>query len=52
MFGGTVTGVGAVVGVGIVVALVSRSFDEYREAIDAGRPPPEPGCETDQDGHD
>lgn len=51
-FGGAVTGAGAVVGVGVVVALVTRSFDEYREAIDAGRPPPEPGCETDQDGHD
>ena len=51
-FGGTVTAAGAVVGVGVVVALATRSFDEYREAVEAGRPPPEPGCETDQDGHD
>jgi hypothetical protein len=48
-FSGAITGAGAVVGVGVVVALVTRSFDEYREAIDAGRPPPEPGCETDGD---
>lgn len=41
--------VGAFVGVGLVVALVTRSFDEYYEAIEARRPPPEPGCETDDD---
>lgn len=39
---------GAVVGVGIVAALVVRSFDEYRAAVDANRPPPEPGCEADE----
>lgn len=50
--GGTVTAAGAIVGVAVVVALVTRSFDEYREAVEAGRPPPEPGCENDQDGHD
>jgi hypothetical protein len=41
-----VTGVGAFIGVGLVVALATRSFDEHREAIAAGRPPPTPGCET------
>lgn len=49
-FGGAVTAVGAVVGVGVVVALATRSFDEYHEAVEAGRPPPEPGCETDVNG--
>lgn len=51
-FGGVVTAAGAIVGVGVVVALATRSFDEYHEAVSAGRPPPEPGCETDEDGHD
>ena len=51
-FGGTVTAGGAIVGVGVVVALATRSFDEYHKTVEAGRPPPEPGCETDQDGHD
>ncbi len=41
------TAAGAVVGIGLVVALATRSFDEYREAVAAQRPPPEPGCETD-----
>lgn len=43
-----VTAIGAVIGVGLVVALVTRSFDEYRDAMAANRPPPEPGCETDE----
>ena len=41
-----VTAIGAFIGVGLVVALATRSFDEHREAIAAGRPPPTPGCET------
>jgi hypothetical protein len=41
-----VTAIGAFIGVGLVVALATRSFDEHREAINAGRPPPTPGCET------
>lgn len=41
-----VTAIGAFVGVGLVVALATRSFDEHREAVAAGRPPPTPGCET------
>lgn len=42
-----VTAIGALIGVGLVVALVTRSFDEYREAVAANRPGPTPGCETD-----
>jgi hypothetical protein len=41
-----VTAVAAVVAMGLVVALVTRSFEEYNEAVAARRPPPEPGCET------
>ena len=44
-----VTAIGALIGVGLVVALVTRSFDEYREAVEANRPPPGPGCETGDD---
>lgn len=44
----TVTAIGAVVGVGLVVALAMRSFDEYREAIEADRPPPTAGCESEE----
>jgi hypothetical protein len=40
------TAIGAFIGVGLVVALATRSFDEHREAVAAGRPPPTPGCET------
>jgi len=43
---GVATGLGAFVGVGLVVALATRSFDEYHEALAANRPPPSPGCET------
>ena len=31
VFGATLTGLGSMVGIGLVVALVVRSFDEYRE---------------------
>ena len=44
---GIVTAIAAFIGVGIVAALVSRSFDEYNERIDAGMPPTGVGCETD-----
>jgi hypothetical protein len=37
------------VGVGLVAALVTRSFDEYNERFDAGLPPPGVGCESDGD---
>jgi hypothetical protein len=42
------TGIGALIGIGLVVALVTRSFDEYHEAIARRETPPEPGCETDE----
>ena len=32
----TTTGIGALVGIGLVVALATRSFDEYREAVARG----------------
>lgn len=44
--GATVTGIAAFIGVGIVAALVLRSFDEYNEHVVAGTPPPTPGCEV------
>ena len=34
------------VGVGVVAALVTRSFDEYHERLDAGLPPTDVGCEV------
>jgi len=43
-----VTGIAALIAMGLVVALVTRSFEEYHEAIAARRPPPEPGCETNE----
>ena len=41
---GAVTGLGALVGVGMIAALTTRSFDEYRAAIAARQPPPTTGC--------
>ena len=46
--GAVLAGVGTAIGVGLVVALATRSFDEYHEAVSARRPPPQPGCETDE----
>lgn len=43
----TLTGIGALVGIGMVVALATRSFDEYRDAVASGRKPPRTGCDTD-----
>ncbi len=42
----TATGLGTLVGICMVVALATRSFDEYREAIDRGAEPPTTGCST------
>ena len=36
-------------GVGLVAALVTRSFDEYNERIGAALPPTGVGCESDED---
>jgi hypothetical protein len=45
--GGTVVlGIASLIGVGLVAALVTRSFDEYNDSVEAGRPPPEVGCEV------
>jgi hypothetical protein len=43
---GIVTAIASFVGVGIVAALVTRSFDEYNERVDAGLPPTGVGCEV------
>ena len=40
----TTTGIGALVGIGLVVALATRSFDEYREAVNRGLQPPTSTC--------
>lgn len=45
--GGAVLGIASFFGVGLVAALVTRSFDEYNEHVEAGTPPPTPGCESD-----
>ena len=44
--GGLVSAVIAFIGVGLVAALVTRSFDEYNERVDAGLPPTGVGCEV------
>ena len=41
---GFVTGIGALIGVGMIAALTTRSFDEYQAAVAANRPPPTTGC--------
>jgi hypothetical protein len=43
---GVVTAIASFIGVGIVAALVTRSFDEYNERLDAGLPPTGVGCEV------
>ncbi|GMQ93090.1 MAG: hypothetical protein BMS9Abin12_0567 [Acidimicrobiia bacterium] len=43
--GGLITAALSFVGVGLVAALVTRSFDEYNERIAAGLPPTGVGCE-------
>lgn len=47
---GVVVGIASFIGVGIVAALVTRSFDEYNERLDAGLPPTGVGCENPEDG--
>lgn len=49
LIAGIVTGIGALIGVGMIAALTARSFDEYREATAANRPPPTTGCDRDED---
>ena len=43
---GIITAIASFIGVGIVAALVTRSFDEYNERVDAGLPPTGVGCEV------
>jgi hypothetical protein len=45
-FGGLVGAVISFIGVGLVAALVTRSFDEYYEREAAGLPPTGVGCEV------
>lgn len=42
----TTTGIGALVGIGLVVALATRSFDEYQQAVARGAAPPATSCST------
>ena len=49
---GVVAGLASLVGVGLVAALVTRSFDEYNEHVAAGAPPPAAGCESEPEDHD
>ncbi len=44
----TVSGIGALVGIGLVVALATRSFDEYGEAVERGQATPTTGSSTDE----
>ena len=43
----TTTGIGALVGIGLVVALATRSFDEYQESQRRGTPPTISSCGVD-----
>lgn len=47
---GVATAIASFIGVGIVAALVTRSFDEYHERLDAGLPQRGVGCEVPEDG--
>lgn len=44
--GALVLGLASILGVGLVAALVARSFDEYNESVIKGEDPPGAGCET------
>jgi hypothetical protein len=48
--GGTITAALTFIGVGLVAALVTRSFDEYNEREAEGLPPTEVGCEVPEEG--
>ncbi|MEN8041690.1 MAG: hypothetical protein ABFR95_09325 [Actinomycetota bacterium] len=47
--GGAISAVLSFIGVGIVAALVARSFDEHDERTAAGLPPTGVGCEVPED---
>ncbi|MCP4305279.1 MAG: hypothetical protein GY926_21420 [bacterium] len=42
----TTTGIGALVGIGLVVALATRSFDEYQDAVARGAQAPTTRCSS------
>lgn len=42
-----ITGIGALVGIGLVVALATRSFDEYSDSVERGQSPPSAGSSPD-----
>lgn len=44
--GAIVLGLASILGVGMVAALVARSFDEYNETVIKGEEPPGVGCEV------
>ena len=44
-----VVGLASFLGVGLVAALVTRSFDEYNESVASGAEPPGVGCEVEPD---
>ena len=44
--GGVVLGIASMIGVGMVAALVTRSFDGFYESAAEGKEPPTVGCET------
>ncbi len=46
----TTTGLGALVGIGLVVALATRSFDEYQESQQRGAAPPTSTCSPEDSG--
>lgn len=46
--GGVVVGIASMIGVGMVAALVARSFDEYNDSVAKGEEPPSAGCESGQ----
>ncbi len=50
--GGIVVAALTFAGVGLLTALVARSFDEYNEREGAGPPPTEVGCEVPEDGEE
>jgi hypothetical protein len=44
----TTTGIGALVGIGLVVALATKSFDEFQESRRLGTPPATSSCSVDE----
>ena len=47
-FAATTTGIGALVGIGLVAALATRSFEEYQESRRRGLAPPTSSCSVEE----